>query len=99
MNRRKDFYLGQLRTEEVPIFCYVNPVGQKLILYFSFKREFDKKADMAIREFLIEANRQLAVAVMNPLYKEKTVIKSAVFEERMLGLGKNYLRQLLDHRK
>ena len=54
---------------------------------------------MAIREFLIEANRQLAVAVMNPLYKEKTVIKSAVFEERMLGLGKNYLRQLLDHRK
>ena len=55
---------------------------------------------MAIRDFFIEVNRRLADALMNPLYKRKQQIKSQIFQERVMELGKEYLRQFFaDNRK
>lgn len=48
---------------------------------------------MAIRDFFIEVNRKLADALMNPLYKRKEQIRSQIFEDRVVELGKEYLRQ------
>lgn len=42
--KRREFYLGQLKTDELPIFCYVNATGLKLLLVFVIKRDFDKKS-------------------------------------------------------
>jgi hypothetical protein len=49
---------------------------------------------MNIRDFLVESNKQLAIALMNPLYRQKEDIKSATFEEKIVNLGKEYLKAL-----
>lgn len=55
----------------MPVFCYINATGLKLLVVFPGRREFDKKGEMAIKDFLTEANKQLAIALMNPLYRQK----------------------------
>lgn len=52
MAKTKDLYLGQLKNDEFFIFCYINQVGLKLLLFFSHRRDMDKKAEMSIRDFL-----------------------------------------------
>ena len=36
---------------------------------------------------------------MNPLYKQKDEIKSAIFEEKISNLGKEYLKLILEKKK
>ena len=70
------------------MFCFINPVGLKLLLFFAERREFDKKADSFIRDFFVEANRQLANILMNPLYKRGEEIRSPLLEEKIMAAGK-----------
>lgn len=50
---KRQFYLGLIKADELPIFGYINATGLKILLVFVVRREFDKKADIAIKDFLI----------------------------------------------
>jgi len=77
--KRREFYLGLLKNDDLPIFCYINPTGLRLLLAFTVKVEGGKDIDKAINGFFTEANRYLANVLMNPLYKQKDEIKSPFF--------------------
>lgn len=43
LKQKRDFYIGQLKSEDSPIFCFVNGMGLKMILIWPHRREFDRK--------------------------------------------------------
>ena len=70
-----------------------------MVLAFTSRKEFDKKTDSIIKEFFVETNKALAMALLNPLYRLRDEIRSPIFNERVLNLGKEYLRPFFDKKK
>lgn len=101
LTKKKDYYLGQLKNDELSIFAFINPNQLKLLLVLNLqnKKEIDKKTDSQIRDFFIKANEYLASAMLNPLYKIKEPIKSKVFDERIRNLARDSLKTLLLEKK
>lgn len=82
LTKKRDYYLGQLKNDDLSIFAFVNPNQLRLLLVLNLqsKKEIDKKTDSQIRDFFTRANEYLASAMLNPLYKTKEPIKSKVFD-------------------
>lgn len=35
--KRREFYLGLLKSDDIPIFAFINPTGLRLVLAFTVK--------------------------------------------------------------
>ncbi len=58
LTKRRDYYIGQLKNDEMAIFAFVNPNQLRLLLVLNLqnKKEIDKKTDTQIRDFFAKAN-------------------------------------------
>lgn len=56
VRNRKDYFLGQVKSDDLTLYAFVNAVQIKFILMLGQKKEIDKGLERYIKDFFTKVN-------------------------------------------